>query len=822
MKLSLKIPLLIGLVVLIASASITIAVQIIVADKMETSAFSELSTEARISAELIATVLDSQLIQLEEIANRARTRTMDWEGVVFETFLPDIARLGVEDLALVYRDGSTWSVTSGFVGNLSDRDYIQAALTGQRVMSDTIINRVTDTMSIMLAAPIFQSDNPGAPVIGTVLARRDAREVLDQMLALVRPARQSGYAFMINREGVFIAHPNRTYVNNMFNPLDEASADASLQSLADMVSSVITRESGIDTYIYDGETRICAYREIPGNNSWKLIVAIERSDFEKDINETIIMIIIIGIICFIFGTVISVFIGRKIASPIFIIDKTLDGIGEGDLTHIITVKSKDEIGHLATNINMTIEKIRTLIGTIKNKVNALTNTSFELTVNMGKTSKAVDKIAANFESMKVLEDKQEKEAAEANIAIDAIKVSIDTMSKLVDEQSESVDTSSSAIEEMTANIQSVTRTLVENSKNVSSLADASEHGKTGLQTVAQSIQEIARDSEGLLEINSVMNNIASQTNLLSMNAAIEAAHAGEAGKGFAVVADEIRKLAESSGQQSKTTASMLKKIKASIDSITKSSNDVLSRFDAIDTGVKTVTEHEQNIRSAMEEQEIGGRQILDSVGRLKDITLQVKSGADKMSESGEQLIQKTHEFINISGQVVQGMNEVLTGAMSEIQVAVKFVDEMSAENDKNFSDLKIESEKFKVTTGDEKKQVLIVDDDETHLTLAKGILESEYEVITAASGLEAIALFHRGLIPNVVLLDLIMPGMDGWDTFERIKAIGNLHHVPIVILTSSDDPLDEEKAKKIGAVDYIKKPAQKGDLPERLKRIINN
>ena len=267
---------------------------------------------------------------------------------------------------------------------------------------------------------------------------------------------------------------------------------------------------------------------------------------------------------------------------------------------------------------------------------------------------------------------------------------------------------------------------------------------------------------------------------------------------------------------------MLKKIKASIDSITKSSNDVLSRFDAIDTGVKTVTEHELNIRSAMEEQEIGGRQILDSVGRLKDITLSVKSGATQMSESGEQLIQKTHEFIGISNQVVEGMNEVLSGAMTEIQAAVKLVNEMSAENDRNFNDLKSESEKFRVATGKEKKQILIVDDDATHLALAKGILENEYEVITVQSGLEAITLFHRGLVPSLVLLDLIMPEMDGWDTYERIKAIGNLHHVPIVILTSSDDPLDEERAKKIGAVDYIKKPAQKGELPQRLKRIIKN
>jgi methyl-accepting chemotaxis protein len=270
------------------------------------------------------------------------------------------------------------------------------------------------------------------------------------------------------------------------------------------------------------------------------------------------------------------------------------------------------------------------------------------------------------------------------------------MGDLVGEQADSVNTSSSAIEEMTANIHAVTQTLIANSKNVSDLMEASELGKTGVQAVAEKIQEITRDSEGLLEINAVMENIASQTNLLSMNAAIEAAHAGESGKGFAVVAAEIRKLAESSGQQSKTTAAMLKKIKSSIDSITKSSDEVLTRFEAIDYSVRTVSEHEYNIRNAMEEQQAGGRQILESISRLREITDSVKQGSDKMADSGNSLIKETREFINISDQVMTSMNQIISGAMGEIQTAVTRVDEMNTENERNFKDLKGETEKFKV------------------------------------------------------------------------------------------------------------------------------
>ena len=490
-----------------------------------------------------------------------------------------------------------------------------------------------------------------------------------------------------------------------------------------------------------------------------------------------------------------------------------------NLTKSLVIKSNDEIGNLARDFNFTVEKIRNLIGSIKYKINGLNHTSFELSVNMGKTSTAVQQISSNLDSMRNLMVKQETGAEEAGKAVGDIKENIDSLNKVIEEQTESVNRSSSAIEEMTANINSVTRTLVENSKNVATLTEASENGRTGLQTVAQEIQGIARDSEGLLEINSVMNNIASQTNLLSMNAAIEAAHAGEAGKGFAVVADEIRKLAESSGQQSKTTATMLKKIKASIDNITKSSGEVLARFGAIDSSVKTVSQHEQNILHAMEEQETGGKQILESISRLRDITSSVKKGSDHMAESGETLVKETDGFIKTSKETVDGMNEILKG-VNQINVSVSHVNEMSLENNKNFESLKQETEKFNAAAGNEKPKILIVDDDVIHLEMVETVLQSEYDVSSAQSGKEALGLFYQGLVPQLILLDLVMPGMDGWDTYNRIKAISALHDTPIAFFTVSNDPKDIQQAQEMGAVDYIKKPYDKDDLLRRIGKII--
>ena len=215
-------------------------------------------------------------------------------------------------------------------------------------------------------------------------------------------------------------------------------------------------------------------------------------------------------------------------------------------------------------------------------------------------------------------------------------------------------------------------------------------------------------------------------------------------------------------------------------------------------------------------------QILQSISNLKNITASVKSGAEEMSHSGDEVIEEINEFIKISNQVVTGMNGIISGAMNEIQIAVKHVDEMNAENSNNFTALRQEADKFKVSTSDEKKKILVVDDDTTHLTATRGMLEGGYEVVTAKSGHDALILFFQGLVPNLILLDLVMPDMDGWDAFDRIKALSTIHDVPIAFFTSSDDPEDMTRAQHMGAVDFIKKPTKKSELLSIIERIIDN
>ena len=431
--------------------------------------------------------------------------------------------------------------------------------------------------------------------------------------------------------------------------------------------------------------------------TWTVMIGASEDYMLLEVRELTTFTIIMAVIAIVVAAAIVFVVLSRTTKPIVTVAETLKDIaqGEGDLTKSVNINSQDEVGDLAKYFNQTLEKIKKLVISIKKEAGKLSDIGSDLSSNMTETAAAVNEITANIQSIKGRIINQSASVTETNAIMEQVTVNINKLNIHVESQTQTVAQASAAIEEMVANIASVTDTLVKNAGNVKTLQEASETGRAGLQDVATDIQEIARESEGLMEINSVMENIASQTNLLSMNAAIEAAHAGEAGKGFAVVADEIRKLAESSSEQSKTIGTVLKKIKDSIDKVTKSIESVLARFEAIDSNVDKVATQEETIRNAMEEQGQGSKQVLNGIEKVTEITRNVKGGSEEMLEGSNEVIHESQNLERVTQEITSGMNEMAQGA-DQINIAVNQVNEITIKNREGIDVLMKEVSRFKV------------------------------------------------------------------------------------------------------------------------------
>jgi len=458
----------------------------------------------------------------------------------------------------------------------------------------------------------------------------------------------------------------------------------------------------LDAFDYDWGDGLMWISTVPvkigdSSNTWNFIIGVPEKEVLSSVRTMVWISIGIVILMILLSSAIAFVLARRIAKPIISMADSLNDIanGEGDLTVKLPDRANDETGDACRYFNQTMGKIRDLVVSIKGQAGTLSNIGNDLASNMTQTAAAMNEITATMQSIKGRILNQSASVTQTNATMEQVTVNIDKLSGHVERQTSAVSQSSTAIEEMIANIQSVTTTLVKNAHNVKELQESSEVGRSSLQDVVSDIKDIARESEGILEINAVMENIASQTNLLSMNAAIEAAHAGEAGKGFAVVADEIRKLAESSSEQSKTIGSVLKKIRESMDRITHSTDNVLEKFEKIDLEVKTVAEQEETIRNAMEEQSHGSQQILTASGQVSEITQQVKGGSMEMLEGSREVIQESKNLEKATQEITNGINEMAIGA-DEVNTAVNNVNKLSDSNRESISRLVKAVSRFKV------------------------------------------------------------------------------------------------------------------------------
>jgi methyl-accepting chemotaxis protein len=299
-----------------------------------------------------------------------------------------------------------------------------------------------------------------------------------------------------------------------------------------------------------------------------------------------------------------------------------------------------------------------MISQVKAESDTMDEISTQLQGQTGGIKNGIDAITTNVSDLNFQTEEQSASVTETSSTIHQIAKNIESLSHQIEGQSASVTESSAAIQQMVSNINSISTNLDRAGGGFETLLGASNNGRDSMQNVIELVKDVSSQSEHLLETNEIINSIASQTNLLAMNAAIEAAHAGEAGKGFSVVSDEIRKLAESSSEQSKVIEAELKKVVTTISTIVDASAKADEAFGTVATQIKEANGLIQEIRMAMKEQTEGSQQVLEALDDIQNITVQIRDGSLEMNQGAAMILKEMTRLESISLKVQKSTQDI--------------------------------------------------------------------------------------------------------------------------------------------------------------------
>ncbi len=349
----------------------------------------------------------------------------------------------------------------------------------------------------------------------------------------------------------------------------------------------------------------------------------------------------------------TVLVARTVAAPAKKAQALLADIaeGEGDLTKRLEVRSSDEIGAMARAFDRFADKLAGIIGDAKRAVSELRAGAGQLDLGMAEAAEAVRRIDEAVAELIGRNAAQASSVGEVSAAVEQITRNIESLDRMIERQKGGIADSSSSIEEMVGSMGSIAKNVDAFAECMKSLVEASDAGRGKLAGVSELVKDVYARSQGLMDANKVIQSIAAQTNLLAMNAAIEAAHAGEAGAGFAVVADEIRSLAEMSQARSKEIATSVSGIRGGIDRVVGSTAEAERAFDSIEGLVRRVGELEAEIKAAVAEQGAGSRLVLESLASMRGVTDEVRGASSEMTRGARSAGEEMRRLLELTAEL---------------------------------------------------------------------------------------------------------------------------------------------------------------------------
>ena len=644
------------LVVLICVLQTSFSIYLL--NKVQTNQVISTMAKSRDDAgKLIELSIDAYIREVEAIAQRNDVRQMNWD-VQKPLLQAEAKRIGFESFEVGNINGMAHS-TQGDDIWVGDRTYYGTALGGKSTISDLVYDRRYQKMVVVISSPLYS--NSGS-VIGVLSGVADA-SFTNKITSSIE-LDYDGFIFIINDSGDKMAgadYKNKSELeNNIHDP--KYAPESRFGQFREVQIKMIQNESGLETFFMDGKPYFLSYISI-NHGTWHLGIIQDKTQALAILRMILNRMLIITIISIILGGLSGILLSRSIV-PLKEVSSSIKQIasGKADLTQRIRVKADYEIAELVEGFNTFTEKLQTIIKVMKESKESLVGAGSLLNQNTEESLDSINEILKNIKSTQDGTNQQFASVDQTSTAVHEISSNIESLEHMVENQSESVKIASEAVTAMIKNIATVNASVEKMANSFETLERKAENGVLKQDDMSKKIEIIGAQSEMLGNANKTIQAIASQTNLLAMNAAIEAAHAGDAGQGFSVVADEIRKLSETSTAQSKEIGQQLGNIQESIKEIIVSSNESRIAFKDVSEEIQSTDYLVREISTAMEEQHKDSERINQSLSTMNDSTQIVLSAVNEMSEGNASILKEIQNLQTSTIDLKQNMEQMENGA----------------------------------------------------------------------------------------------------------------------------------------------------------------